>query len=114
MSDLNVTMIPQPYMGHDPVHAGLQKHSVGNAYPLTIVGYGNGDITTYVIENIVDGTVAGVQWAGHKNVRQWRTVDDAARFLDVIMLRKPVLEPVIWVPGRPVFDGTMLVPTTTH
>jgi len=43
------------YEGHHPVHAGLQKHSVGEAYPLALVGYGNGDRTDYRLENLMTG-----------------------------------------------------------
>ena len=34
----------RPVSGHHPVHLGLQNHSVGGAYPLCVVGYGNGGL----------------------------------------------------------------------
>ena len=43
--------------GHHDEHVGLQKHSVGDLYPLAIVGYGNGDKTKYVIEHLTRGEV---------------------------------------------------------
>lgn len=38
--------------GHHPEHIGLQKHSVGEDYPLAVVGIGNGDRTEWVISNL--------------------------------------------------------------
>lgn len=43
--------------GHHPVHAGLQSHSVGGAYPLAVVGYGMGEKTKYCVEDLLSGSV---------------------------------------------------------
>lgn len=83
-------------MGHHATESGLQKHSVGNAYPLHIVGYGDNP-TLYTIENMKTGEVLSC-------------LDDQPRsfgkvpveVLDAIMLRKQMTTPVRWTKGRPV------------
>lgn len=40
------------YTGHDPVHAGLQSHSIGSEYPWTVQGRGAG----YQAAHLLDGT----------------------------------------------------------
>lgn len=34
---------------------GLQEHSLGDCYPYAVVGYGNGGVTTFVVENLQTG-----------------------------------------------------------
>jgi hypothetical protein len=42
--------------GHHPVYTGIQNHSMGECYPLAVVGYGHNP-TLYVVENLAEGTV---------------------------------------------------------
>ena len=44
-------------MGHTSDGGGLQKHSVGELYPLAVVGYCNGGATTFVVEDLQKGAV---------------------------------------------------------
>ena len=82
--------------GHHAVESGLQNHSVGNCYPLAIVGYStHPSPTLYTIENIKTGEVLV-------------DMDDQPRsflkpevMLDALMLRKPMLQPPRWAKGRP-------------
>ena len=89
--------------GHHPVHAGLQSHSVGGAYPLCVVGYGNGEHTTWVIENLTEGTVLcyrdpfhldwddPFQWGKYEYASQYMSNFCGSRFPDT----------AVWVKGRP-------------
>lgn len=43
------------YTGHDPVHTGLQSHSVGGIYPLIIVGIANGATVHFEIHHALTG-----------------------------------------------------------
>lgn len=43
--------------GHTSDGGGLQKHSVGELYPLAVVGYCNGGATTFVVEDLQKGAV---------------------------------------------------------
>ena len=43
--------------GHTTDGGGLQKHSVGELYPLAVVGYCNGGATTFVVEDLQKGAV---------------------------------------------------------
>jgi hypothetical protein len=60
--------------GHHAEHVGLQKHSVGETYPLAVVGYGD----IWAIENIKTGKVACVTETVCGKVqhtrREWGTV----------------------------------------
>lgn len=43
---------PVKYTGHDPVHLGLQSHSIGSEYPWTVQGRGAG----YQAAHLLNGT----------------------------------------------------------
>lgn len=88
--------------GHRADGGGLQNHSVGEAYPLAIVGYGTGHSTTFTIENLERGTVAG--WAG--GIRVWSSAHLAVDFLTrkVLGTSYPDTD-LVWHRGRPTFDG---------
>lgn len=92
------------YAGHHPVHAGLQNESVGDIYPLAIVGYAKGDLTTYVIENLVTGQCLGHPERGPKT---WRITYDARNYITKLH-HLPSIESV-WEFKRPVYDGVFLV-----
>lgn len=93
------------YAGHHPVHAGLQNESVGDIYPLAIVGYGKGDLTNYVIENLVTGQCLG--HPGGRGPKQWPSVKCARNYIENLHFL-PRIESV-WEFKRPVYDGTVLV-----
>ena len=84
--------------GHHAIETGLQKHSVGNAYPLHIVGYGI-EPTLYTIENMKTQEVLSCL---DGQPRSFSDVQCAADALDAIMLRKLTQTPVRWAKGRPV------------
>jgi len=90
------------YAGHHPVHAGLQNESVGNIYPLAIVGYGKGDLTTYVIENLVTGQCLGHPGRGPK---QWLTAAAADNYIRNLH----AIFGGVWEFKRPVYAGDNLV-----
>lgn len=92
-------------MSHHPIHAGLQNHSVGDIYPLAIVGYGKGDLTTYVIENLVTGQCLG--HPGERGPKQWSSGRGASNYL-ARLHHLPLVESV-WELKRPVYDGCVLV-----
>ena len=86
------------------ISGGLQSHSVGDIYPLAVVGYDNGgDGVTYTIENLQTGEVcmAG-DW-----VRQWDNSRWPLEFAKVIGTKRDVS----WKQGRPVFykDGALVL-----
>lgn len=93
------------YAGHHPVHAGLQNESVGDIYPLAIVGYGKGDLTTYVIENLVTGQCLG--HPGGSGPKSWGSVYSARNYITKLH-HLPGVESV-WEFKRPVYDGDVLV-----
>ena len=96
--------------GHHPEHIGLQGHSVGDAYPLAIVGYGSGDITMYVIENLVTGEVAQHDPDDRYSQigpRQWAYLPYANAYLAGLVLKGKRL--THWRVARPVFKGSRLV-----
>ena len=88
--------------GHHAEHVGLQKHSVGDLYPLAVVGYGNGDDTLYVIEHLTDGTVlcdgAGSPYQS-----------DAYAVLPGIAESGFDQALDLWVKGRPYYNGNRMV-----
>lgn len=52
------------YTGHDPVHTGLQSHSIGGIYPWAIQGRGEG----YQVAHLTDGRESPVySRAAHAN-----------------------------------------------
>ena len=78
------------------ISGGLQSHSVGDIYPLAVVGYDGGGGVSYTLENLQTGEVcmAG-DW-----VRQWITAKPPKDFAKVIGTERDVS----WKQGRPVFD----------
>lgn len=91
-------------VGHHPVHSGLQNHSVGGAYPLCIVGYGNGDATQWVIENLATNEVMCSDARGTRTSApyQWGTYNAANLRIDAVVAGR--IEDAIWVKGRPKFS----------
>ena len=82
--------------GHSATETGLQNHSVGNCYPLAIVGYStHPHPTLYTIENMKTGEVL----VDMDN--QPRSFLKPEVILDAIMLRKPMTQPLRWAKGRP-------------
>lgn len=79
------------------ISGGLQSHSVGDIYPLAVVGYDSGGGVSYTLENLQTGEVcmAG-DW-----VRQWGTAKLPKDFAKVIGTKRGVS----WKQGRPVFDN---------
>ena len=88
--------------GHDEVHVGLQKHSLGGSYPLTVVGYDNGDGVRYVVENLVDGTVL---CSDNPTPIPYQSREaHIVRYLITPYTYHPLFDK--WIKGRPHFDVT--------
>lgn len=86
--------VVQP-VGHSAEHQALQEHSVGEHYPLAVVGYGHP--TLYVIENLQTGevlTCGGSPYQSHRSEVLFNILRDF-RFMEGIDL---------WVKGRPKFN----------
>ena len=102
---------PKPTTGHVANGGGLQKHSVGDIYPLAVVGYANGDHVRFTVENLETGCVA----ACGKVVRAWPNVTGALAFAKRFKQDKCVgLDVVTWSTERPIFEGSMLVFPSTE
>lgn len=87
--------------GHHSVHAGLQKHSVGDIYPLAVVGYGTADEVEYCVEHLGDGTIAAFQRGRSFKRRAWTRASDAYYFATLVRDGKFVSEDeLVWVPFR--------------
>lgn len=87
----------EPNRGHTTDGGGLQKHSVGKAYPLIIVGYATGDTVTYRIENLTTEVVLG-------NVRQpwaWADIHTATWMLTLWLKHGNKLGGIAWHPRKP-------------
>ena len=86
------------------ISGGVQPHSMGDIYPLAVVGYDNGEGVSYTLENLQTGEVcmAG-SW-----VRQWQIAKHPLEFAKVIGTKRGVS----WKQGRPVFnsDGNLHLP----
>lgn len=89
----------------------IQKHSVGDFYPLAVVGYGQGSIVTYVVENLKDQTVAGT-FLGY--VRQWNSARLAQNYLERVAKNDNLPTTVVWHKARPMFGecGWLVLPPT--
>ena len=85
---------------------GLQAHSLGGAYPLCVVGYGQGELVTYVVENLTVQSIAGFK---NRTLRQWGSVALATEFLEKIISGAPTMQPVVWHTGRAVYNDGRLV-----
>ena len=88
--------------GHVTDGGGLQKHSVGDLYPLAAVGYArDSEHTVWVVENLETGEVAC--WCTGA-VRQWPAHALAVEFAERC---KQGIDfsghPIRWVKGRPHF-----------
>jgi hypothetical protein len=81
--------------GHSNEHVGLQNHSVGEHYPLAVVGYGHP--TLYVIENLETNEVLcgsyGAPYQHYESKYLYKIIGTAVRGLDS------------WVKGRPRFNA---------
>lgn len=89
--------------GHTADGGGLQKHSVGDIYPLCVVGYAfDADTTVWVVENLARGRVACGE---RKSVWQWDNYKDAAEFAEHAMwyTKDRMGRDILWEVGRPVF-----------
>lgn len=67
---------PAASQGHDPVHQGLQKHSIGDTYPWAVVGIGNGDKVHYEVHNLCTGKKV----YDHGTGRPYRYADPGAAY----------------------------------
>lgn len=71
--------------GHHPVHTGLQKHSVGDIYPLAVVGYGTADKVVYCVKNLCTGQTAGFRnGSGEFFRREWQNASGAGNYAEKI------------------------------
>ena len=84
--------------GHHPVHTGIQNHSMGDCYPLAVVGYGNNP-TLYVVENLAEGTVLCRATADDVVIYQSFNCE---RVRDLLLnAHKEIIASDRWVKGRP-------------
>ena len=80
--------------GHHAEHKGLQNHSVGEHYPLAVVGYGHP--TLYVIENLTTNeTLCGSLGSPYQHY-------ESKYLYKIIGTRVDGLD--TWVKGRPRFN----------
>lgn len=110
-SDLAPVQVTQ---GHSGRHDGLQNHSVGSCYPLSVVTYGH-EPAIHVIENLTTGQVACLR-TGHP--WQFSSAGTAFTFLELLAAGGSgnyVLGPVVWVSGRPKnVNGILVVHESKH
>lgn len=107
----------EPTTGHAP-DSGLQKHSIGELYPLAVVGYGDNPMI-FVLENLETGQVAG---GGDDDVRQWRNADHVVAFAKKHGLTKEPSgkvddwgDAIVWFTGRPInVNGYLEMPKITR
>jgi len=87
--------------GHHAEHKGLQNHSVGEHYPLAVVGYGHP--TLYVVENLTTNETLcdpfGRPYQHPQSSRIYEVIDIAAK----PYMRNNVF--IKWVKGRPKFNA---------
>lgn len=84
------------------IAGGLQEHSVGDIYPLAVVGFGNGDFTHYEVHDIQRGNRLGMQVGpGDHMVRKYRTAQSAMAAAEAHLNRTPnfFLFPSLWLPA---------------
>lgn len=101
--------------------SGLQKHSIGNAYPFAVVAYHSvtpfHDRLVYTVENLETGEVA-MAFAGKESPRQWAPehLHGAVAFAERCAWSNLDLfgNPISWRVGRPTFDGKYLVVKDTE
>jgi hypothetical protein len=94
---------PTPSKGH-VADSPIQKHSVGDIYPLAVVCYADGDKQRFVIENLERGEVA-VSSLDSDTVLQWNRAANAHRFAELG-------GKCGWAKGRPVYGpyGGLVMP----
>lgn len=86
--------------GHVADGGGLQKHSVGDVYPLCVVGYSrDANYTMYVVEDLERGTVACDRFGTPLQWRDSRAASNFARTVDRTATGAPP-----WFKGRPNFE----------
>ena len=86
--------------GHTADGGGLQKHSVGDIYPLCVVGYSrDASYTLYVVEDLERGTVACDHFGTPLQWRDSRAASNFARTVDRTTTGAPP-----WFKGRPNFE----------
>ena len=108
----------EPTTGHAP-NSGLQKHSIGELYPLAVVGYGDSPMI-FVLENLETGQVAGE--GPDDYVRQWRNADHVVEFAKKYGLAKAPSgkvddwgDEITWFTGRPInVNGRLEMPKITR
>lgn len=93
--------------GHTADGSGLQKHSIGDIYPLAVVAYVTDTKVKYTVENLQYGACAGT---ADGVVRQWDKLVNAYEFAS----RHPRAydtggNSIVWLSGRPVYKNNMLV-----
>ena len=81
--------------GHHADHKGLQNHSVGEHYPLCVVGYGHP--TLYVIEDLTTN-----ETLCKPSGRPYQHYE--SKYLYAILQGPPVAALDKWVKGRPRFN----------
>lgn len=98
---------PKPTTGHVANGGGLQKHSVGDIYPLAVVGYADGDKLRFTVENLETGQVCSCG----EVVRAWHCAELAEAFAVLIKEGKASIyaDPIMWDSRRPKFS-----PITKH
>ena len=88
--------------GHHAEYGGLQNHSVGEHYPLCVVGYGHP--TLYVVENLTTNETLcdpfGRPYQHLQSSRIYEVIDVAAKAKSNNVF-------VQWVKGRPKFNATV-------
>jgi hypothetical protein len=88
--------------GYHSAHTGLPKHSVGDIYPLAVVGYGTGDEAEYCVEHLGNGTIAAFARGKGFKRRAWHHASDAHRF--AVLVRDGEFTDgeyeLVWVPFR--------------
>lgn len=102
--------------GHSKDGSSIQKHSLGDIYPLAVVGVSSGKgQTMYYIENLRLGAVAG---RSHNRVRQWDNAEGAYRFASRVAAGEKVDytgDAIIFLTGRPSLSvRNILVMTDTR
>lgn len=91
--------VAEPTTGHAP-DSPIQKHSLGDIYPLAVVGYGSGNHVMYCIENLSNGGVL----AHSSGVRQWFRAHEAEAIARQVADGKThdgIGDLFVWRAGRP-------------
>ncbi len=116
-TDTRPSMQQEVPKGHSPDGSGLPNHSIGDIYPLAVVGYSTGDgPTLFSIENLKTGAVC---CADHRTVRQWVDEKKAREFALRVAVGLKVDEvghAVVFHTGRPVLtrQGLLVLPSQQY